>query len=1119
MYRHARLQAGHARVRATAALLLACALGAAAPAGGTGQRHRWRIAVAGPWATGYMGPLGRLGLPRERLQDAQVADPALLAQYDVLFVSYGLPAWPGEAQAAVEAWVRRGGVAIVELGCEPSQDLLAHDWISPRPGTNLRLAVGAHRITEGLPATAIRAWGVTAAAVLPRDEHQVAVLARYTDEGAPAEIQGQFVRDGAGVPAVVMRRAGTGTFVYSGPYLSSVSAYAGPELEQFLVNLLRFVSDGDLVPRFTRGLPEDCLAGRERPPYAPRVATSVTVPLLPQPYALVEANPANLGEYTLSGTLVPNAPADVLLDYAGPEQNVRIQLGGGQATVSRTADGRAATLYAGPFGAASGELLLERRERQLTQLAPGAPPLVVADGLGAVGAVATSGLADVLCQPVGPIAFGDDFMRQEGEGAPWRPVSGDWRLQATEGRPETGSNPFSYGVHATGRALSVAGQWFWDGYAVEASARWRGHSAGLCACYRDSAPYVLLRATQEGARAGRIALLRVAPEGERVLTEASVELAPWQWYRLGLRVAGGLIVGAVDGREVVTAADEERGCGAVGLYAEDTEAVFDDVAVSSRHTARLAGAQPPGGDLSEWVVREGQWQMQADPARAVASVDGEARLETPWRGWGDCRLRARMRGDRVRAIGLGIREAAPAGGYRLVLRPDGRARTRCQLLAWHDGKLEQAADAAVTGGLAGWHDVGVTARGEHLLVTVDGAPTVDLAEPGPAYGPVVLQAEGKGTAEFADVLVEDAPPPYRPADPPPPPYAGAVDRQSWAEPASSWFADPADLGTLWHTGSFPQDVAVRVGVHRGEADKAAVEVLLGDGPGTEPGDVLRVEHDWGTPRARVRLTGEGRGEATASGSVGADDGAFLLELERCGEALVGRVNGEVAVVLDRPPRRPALRVGVRAEGTTLWADDLAVEAPTVRTYTFAEAPVDWFAQCGRWEIAPRWSCSPEWTWLAGSDPSIASIRTKERFVGDVRADCFVAAQMFEDADGLPRESLSDIRLGLCGDGEHLNAGYTFLVGMEGNTWTALQRDGRIVARDDTFRLPVGAEHNDWTYLTVEKQGSTVRLFCYGQPVLAYDDPEPIGEGYVSMGTQRNGIVVPRVTIYGTATTP
>jgi len=177
--------------------------------------------------------------------------------------------------------------------------------------------------------------------------------------------------------------------------------------------------------------------------------------------------------------------------------------------------------------------------------------------------------------------------------------------------------------------------------------------------------------------------------------------------------------------------------------------------------------------------------------------------------------------------------------------------------------------------------------------------------------------------------------------------------------------------------------------------------------------------------------------------------------------------------------------------------------------------VDWFAQCGRWEIAPRWSCSPEWTWLAGFDPHLASIRTKERFAGDVRADFHLAAQMFQTADGVPRESLSDIRLGLCGDGEHLNAGYTFLVGMEGNAWTALQRNGGIVARNDGFRLPTGAEHNDWTHLTIGKRGSTVTLCCYGQPVLTYDDPDPINGGYVSMGTQQNGIIVPRVTIYGT----
>jgi len=144
------------------------------------------------------------------------------------------------------------------------------------------------------------------------------------------------------------------------------------------------------------------------------------------------------------------------------------------------------------------------------------------------------------------------------------------------------------------------------------------------------------------------------------------------------------------------------------------------------------------------------------------------------------------------------------------------------------------------------------------------------------------------------------------------------------------------------------------------------------------------------------------------------------------------------------------------------------------------------------------------------------VQSKWPVEGDVLVDTFVGPKMMQTAEGR-KEVLNELRLGLCGRTGYLNAGYCFLVGAKGGAWTAIQRDGVVVAETSDFVVPQGGVHNDWVQFSARKRGNEVALLCRGQVVLSYTDPDPLPGGRVSFGAYNNGLMFPRVTVYGAVT--
>ncbi len=88
------------------------------------------------------------------------------------------------------------------------------------------------------------------------------------------------------------------------------------------------------------------------------------------------------------------------------------------------------------------------------------------------------------------------------------------------------------------------------------------------------------------------------------------------------------------------------------------------------------------------------------------------------------------------------------------------------------------------------------------------------------------------------------------------------------------------------------------------------------------------------------------------------DGARVGDVEALRVA-VGTVKAGASVALE------ILRPQNDAAGLD-WARCLA-SAPNLMDYSFTSAPVDWRAARGTWEVAERWTCSPQWSFFAGQN--------------------------------------------------------------------------------------------------------------------------------------------------------
>ena len=187
-------------------------------------------------------------------------------------------------------------------------------------------------------------------------------------------------------------------------------------------------------------------------------------------------------------------------------------------------------------------------------------------------------------------------------------------------------------------------------------------------------------------------------------------------------------------------------------------------------------------------------------------------------------------------------------------------------------------------------------------------------------------------------------------------------------------------------------------------------------------------------------------------------------------------------------------------------------------YTFHRAPVDWRIYSGKWRMMPRWSCQPRWNWFGGRGPMAVTVWHKDRFLGNTVAEIFAAQPMDSPFDPLYRHP-GTMSLTICGDGQNLDSGYSFIFAGWGNRWTRLLRRDKIVAQTREALLPDNRDdfqyknmHINWRGFRIQKIGSQLACFVNDEEILKWKDPQPLEGKRVAAWTFDNSLLLARARI-------
>lgn len=1098
------------------------------------QTQPWRIAVGGGYCTGYWGMLARHGLPRERLRDDHMADPEYLKQFDVVMIAHPSPG-RGPMTQAISQYVEQGGIAVTGVYVAPPEAALPGARINTQRGPNVRFVPTDLPVSEGIPEMGlISVQRRPANSVIPEpDRPDTYIMARFTDERAHEDVQGIFVDGDQGAPAVILFKHGEGWWLWSGTWMSFWTTLSGRHFEPLILGTLRHLSNGELVSRWDMAElePQQLMTTPRDPDTRVRKRTGrgeAEPP--PEDYEVWDHDLELAGDFDLVAKLHPGASAEVLTAYWNDEWQRAVRFEPGKARLVRVEGGRETQVAAAPLNGSAKQprsVHITRRRAEVFVRVDGAPLLSGLDGPEMRGVVASRGLEDVICQPAAPPEFQDDFMRLPEDHDEWETIAGEWSVQQEKGDRDAGvasmsANPFRYEAKSPeqGEGRAVTGAWFWDDYRLEASVRADCDSVGLLGHWEDEANFIAFRVpvVREPDETGQVRLVAVEDGAERVIATAPGRALWDQWHKLGLRLSGGYVQGLLDGKVIVQGLDTARRSGMAGLALGGGGALFDDVVV----TPWVAMPRPYGPpSAADWHVEQGVCEAPEGDG-GILHVIGRpaARVLSSWAGQCAYDAWASIRLGRAAEAGLYLRYLSPREHYLVTLEPDVNSTVRVSLRREARDTSATLGEALLDGGPGVVYTILARLADEHIQVWVDGKKLFDVMDEGPRWGRIGLHARGDQPASFRAVGALPAPREHHLVDDVTPGFAGIADRHTWAGKANFLVADPADTTRFWHRGEFAGAVTAKVAV-RQQMDEATTvaSLYLGDGADPQSGYELRATRTWDeTP---VTVEAFRRGERVAAGAVDmpVTRSGFVAELARARDTLILRLDGEAALSFTDPEPLDVRGVGMRLGGALIHPDDTRIETPDVRAYTFGEAATDWLTEAGTWDVASRWSCSPGWTWFGGWAGEDAWTTNKHVFEGDQRMDMFVGAKMVDiEGEDRRQEVLRDIRMALCATPGDLSSGYRFTLGGRNNTWTAIEKDGEVVAEIE-WAVPQGGLHNEWTLVSAVKRGNVVSLEWEGHEILRYEDPEPLHAGHPAMGTFDNGLMIPKVTILGKVRQP
>ena len=813
------------------------------------------------------------------------------------------------------------------------------------------------------------------------------------------------------------------------------------------------------------------------------------------------------------------AAADITFDRIDAVQEYDLKIGPRALILERLESGKPLRLAEAPLPPVGGssKITVQRRAGKLSVLLGNQLVMDLEDAARSGGSADAAGkvgasLSGLRLQPVEPVYFSDDFMRQPNEAGEWTYSSGKWTIQ-TAGIAERGANPFSLEATPSPTGLAYSGYHFWKDYVFEAAAKGSdGTSFGICACLQDEQNYYLLR-WSSGAQ-GALEIVRVADGAEAVLARRSGGFIPGLWYGLALRISGERLFAEVDHQPILWAQDSTFGTGKIGLYSsgDGNKLVwFDSVLVR------------PGRILYDrfGAPKLHQWDIQSEKA-----LGGNP-------DWRNYTVNADVV-DTRKGGGLAFRVRDSLNYYVLSWNS-----TDCSLIAVVNGQHHTLAEASKSVAPGKPHSITAGADDGYLWGAIDGRKVVEALDFNLKSGRAGFQPPRAAGERIRSIVIQ-APDPPDPTDVLTAEFTNVdhhKEMRGWAGPLNAWApAGPANDSGYWHKGSLYGDTTLRIPLDESALRSGKFTVVL-NGDGKDPASGYSLDYSAASTGIVLSLLRKGQQVATSQ-AVTLPGPTSTLEIHRAGSFIFARLGGEVVIRYADPhpvdgysPGQPLdlaaddgghSKMGFIPHSETA-ADMSRIQVSNDHVYaeTYHLAPINWRPQSGDWSITRRWACQPGWTWYGGKDTGYAVNWYKTSLWGDQSIDVYTGAMMAAEANA-GNEAWRDLNCSFCSDGVNLFSGYTLIVQGWNGTVTRLFRKGRAVAESTQFQFPPqNVAHRLWFDVHVEKTGGNLKVvvsyFDEGGenhifPLIEWTDPDPLPGGFLGYWTYDNGMMLARTVI-------
>jgi len=449
-----------------------------------------------------------------------------------------------------------------------------------------------------------------------------------------------------------------------------------------------------------------------------------------------------------------------------------------------------------------------------------------------------------------------------------------------------------------------------------------------------------------------------------------------------------------------------------------------------------------------------------------------------------------------------------------------------------NGNRADLAERADTGFIPEqWYRIKLMVLGERMRAFIDDVPVFSVELPGAVNGGIALEARGAdvrfddvqvfslkmGAKEFADdasAALQGALAMAESQDRPTEKFSHEATMKEWATSEGAWHPVEGETnrGIDWHQSVFYQGVLEWAPAAADE--HGTVAMLLAPEPGVlEQGyraicsfdgkagwSDLSVFED-GELKVEKQLTGPPRGL-----KISADRRRITIV---CGDEHLLDASRSAAYRSFAFGRHISGRVEKR----------ISVSTDNELNYPFSRAPSDWFT-VGTWELHPRWTCDPRYTWFSGvNKKGTAELWNKRKLEGDYTVEAFVACMLLGQ---FPHYDVPiNFRLTVGADEMKPGRGYTCIYRWVDGPVEILRNGVRVAANDSEVDTTLFRDHPHargehihrwWLDLKVEKRGNEVRFYVDRKLWLKFTDDQPLNGPFMCLSTENNGIMVSRVKI-------